>query len=44
MSYLTLSALPAGILFALVTTITPGPNNTMLLASGVNFGFRHEFR
>jgi threonine/homoserine/homoserine lactone efflux protein len=26
-------------LFALVTSITPGPNNTMLLASGVNFGF-----
>ncbi|HCS45391.1 MAG TPA: lysine transporter LysE, partial [Pseudomonas sp.] len=21
------------------TSITPGPNNTMLLASGVNFGF-----
>ena len=40
MSFETLSALPAGILFALVTTITPGPNNTMLLASGVNFGFR----
>ncbi|MFL9875870.1 LysE family translocator [Paraburkholderia megapolitana] len=40
MSFDTLSALPAGILFALVTTITPGPNNTMLLASGVNFGFR----
>ncbi|MEQ5843690.1 lysine transporter LysE [Paraburkholderia acidicola] len=40
MSIDTLSALPAGILFALVTTITPGPNNTMLLASGVNFGFR----
>ncbi|HVE10157.1 MAG TPA: LysE family translocator [Paraburkholderia sp.] len=40
MSYELLSALPAGILFALVTTITPGPNNTMLLASGVNFGFR----
>lgn len=35
-----LSALPAGMLFALVTSITPGPNNTMLLASGVNFGFR----
>ncbi|WP_206996345.1 LysE family translocator [Trinickia mobilis] len=34
------NALPAGILFALVTTITPGPNNAMLLASGVNFGFR----
>ncbi|NVI08469.1 LysE family translocator [Paraburkholderia sp. JPY454] len=27
-------------MFALVTSITPGPNNTMLLASGVNFGFR----
>ncbi|MCS6502457.1 LysE family translocator [Burkholderia thailandensis] len=40
MDYLTLSALPAGMLFALVTSITPGPNNTMLLASGVNFGFR----
>jgi len=25
--------------FALVTSITPGPNNFMLLASGVNFGF-----
>jgi threonine/homoserine/homoserine lactone efflux protein len=37
---LSLSALPAGILFALVTSVTPGPNNTMLLASGVNFGFR----
>ena len=40
MSFDFLGALPAGILFALVTTITPGPNNTMLLASGVNFGFR----
>ncbi|MBU9480762.1 LysE family translocator [Burkholderia multivorans] len=37
---LTSSALPASMLFALVTSITPGPNNTMLLASGVNFGFR----
>ncbi|EKS66242.1 translocator protein, LysE family [Burkholderia sp. SJ98] len=35
-----LNALPAAALFALVTTITPGPNNTMLLASGVNFGLR----
>lgn len=26
--------------FAFVTSITPGPNNIMLLASGVNFGFR----
>ena len=28
------------IVFAFVTSITPGPNNLMLLASGVNFGFR----
>ena len=27
-------------LFALASSITPGPNNTMLLASGANFGFR----
>jgi threonine/homoserine/homoserine lactone efflux protein len=26
------------ILFAFVTSVTPGPNNMMLLASGVNFG------
>lgn len=26
--------------FALVTVITPGPNNLMLMASGANFGFR----
>jgi threonine/homoserine/homoserine lactone efflux protein len=26
--------------FAFVASITPGPNNLMLLASGVNFGFR----
>lgn len=26
-------------IFAVVTSITPGPNNTMLLASGVNFGY-----
>lgn len=25
--------------FAFATSITPGPNNTMLLASGANFGF-----
>ncbi|HWD13040.1 LysE family translocator [Pseudochrobactrum sp. sp1633] len=28
------------VVFAFVTSITPGPNNLMLLASGVNFGFR----
>ena len=26
--------------FALVSSITPGPNNVMLMASGANFGFR----
>jgi len=26
--------------FAFVSSITPGPNNLMLLASGVNFGFK----
>jgi threonine/homoserine/homoserine lactone efflux protein len=25
--------------FAAITTITPGPNNTMMLASGLNYGF-----
>ncbi|WP_085306699.1 LysE family translocator [Planktotalea arctica] len=28
------------ILFAFVSSITPGPNNLMLMASGANFGFR----
>lgn len=28
------------LLFAFVSSITPGPNNLMLMASGVNFGFR----
>lgn len=32
--------LPALIAFGFVSSITPGPNNLMLLASGVNFGFR----
>jgi len=27
-------------LFAFVSSITPGPNNLMLMASGANFGFR----
>jgi threonine/homoserine/homoserine lactone efflux protein len=27
------------VVFAFVTSVTPGPNNLMLLASGVNFGF-----
>jgi threonine/homoserine/homoserine lactone efflux protein len=28
------------IVFSLVSSITPGPNNLMLMASGANFGFR----
>jgi len=28
------------IIFAFVSSITPGPNNLMLMASGANFGFR----
>ncbi len=31
-------------LFAFVTSVTPGPNNMMLLASGVNFGFAASIR
>lgn len=27
-------------IFSFVTSITPGPNNIMLLASGINFGFK----
>ncbi|MFV3402772.1 MULTISPECIES: LysE family translocator [Pseudomonas] len=34
--------LSAFVLFAFVSSITPGPNNTMLLASGVNFGVRRS--
>ena len=30
------------VVFAFVTSITPGPNNLMLLASGMNFGFRRS--
>ena len=32
----------AASLFSLVSSITPGPNNMMMLASGVNFGFRRS--
>jgi threonine/homoserine/homoserine lactone efflux protein len=37
---MTQDALFALLAFAFVTSVTPGPNNMMLLASGVNFGFR----
>jgi threonine/homoserine/homoserine lactone efflux protein len=38
----SLDLLTAFMLFAFVSSITPGPNNTMLLASGVNFGVRRS--
>jgi threonine/homoserine/homoserine lactone efflux protein len=37
---MSIDALLALCLFAFVTSITPGPSNLMLLASGANFGFR----
>ena len=37
---MTPELLIAFIAFAFVTSVTPGPNNTMLLASGANFGLR----
>lgn len=37
MTYDLITALAA---FAFVSSITPGPNNLMLMASGANFGFR----
>lgn len=36
---MTLDLIPALAAFALVSSITPGPNNLMLMASGANFGF-----
>lgn len=37
---MTAATLLALFTFAFATSITPGPNNMMLFASGVNFGFR----
>lgn len=37
---MTVDTLLALALYAFVTSASPGPNNMMLLASGVNFGFR----
>lgn len=39
---MTAELLIAFIAFAFVTSVTPGPNNMMLLASGVNFGVRRS--
>lgn len=40
MDPLTLSFIAPLLLFTLSVTITPGPNNLMVTASGVNFGFK----
>ena len=37
---MNLELLAALTIFALVSTVTPGPNNLMLMASGANFGFK----
>ena len=37
---MTLSLLLSAAVFSFVTSVTPGPNNTFLLSSGVNFGLR----
>lgn len=37
---MTLELLTGLALFSFVSSITPGPNNLMLMASGANFGFR----
>ncbi len=39
---MTLELLKGLVVFSFVTSVTPGPNNVMLLASGVNFGFRRS--
>jgi threonine/homoserine/homoserine lactone efflux protein len=39
---MTPALLGAFALFAFVSSITPGPNNAMLLASGANFGLRRS--
>lgn len=41
---MTPDALLAAGVFTVVSSITPGPNNTMLMASGVNFGFRRSLQ
>ena len=35
----TMELLSAFVVFAFVTSVTPGPNNLMLMASGANYGF-----
>ena len=37
---MTLDLLASLVAFAFVSSVTPGPNNLMLMASGANFGVR----
>ena len=39
---MTVDLFLALVVFAFVMSVTPGPNNVMLLASGVNYGFRRS--
>ncbi|MDW4498612.1 LysE family translocator [Sulfitobacter sp. D35] len=39
---MTIDQLTALVAFAFVSSVTPGPNNLMLMASGANFGFRRS--
>ena len=39
---MTVDLFLALVVFAFVMSVTPGPNNLMLLASGVNYGFRRS--
>ena len=40
MQMMTAEILAALAIFAFVSSITPGPNNLMLMTSGINFGFK----
>ncbi|HEY8354587.1 MAG TPA: LysE family translocator [Methylophilaceae bacterium] len=42
--YLPLDTLPGLMVYTFVMTITPGPNNLLLLSSGLNFGLRRTIR
>jgi threonine/homoserine/homoserine lactone efflux protein len=39
---MNIEMISALVLFAFVSSITPGPNNLMLMASGANFGVRRS--
>ena len=39
---MTVDLFLALMVFAFVMSVTPGPNNVMLLASGVNYGFQRS--